>query len=317
MTESIKSIKTIIGENLTKQQIGAIFAYLFRRIENKQFREYFDNGIATKKKLDDSGYILRDCKLFAYAHWRAVQRGDTPPKAREFGVRPEDAPVLRRLNLKHIPKKFPSYSLSEYKSLIDEYLWSAKIDVYIGKFISKKLRFLIQSYGLDRTDIEADLKMEGLYHVYRMYPFYESHLHMVNIAKNGIQRAGQDLILEHTSAKKQKLLKRDDGTFEHAHVNLELASAELIAPSDTHYVMDGMRDLLKLTPDMTPRAQRFLSLLSGQRDAGFSAYLGRDNDRASETLAFEVYCSKVQAYMGVSDARLQQFFSKLRERMCR
>ncbi len=310
-------IKTIVGEDLTKQQIGAIFAYLFRRIEVMQFREYFDNGIATKKTLDSSGYILRNCKLFAYAHWRAVQRGETPPKARHFEVDPKDAPILRRLNLGHIPKKFPAYSLSEYKSLIDEYLWSHQIDVYIGKFISKKLMFLIKSYGLDRTDIEADLKMAGLYNVYRTYPFYDSHLHMVNIAKGGIQRAGQDLIQEHTSAKKQKLIRHTDGTFEHVHVDLQSASADLVAPATGNYVVEGMRDLLKLTPDMTPRAQRFLTLLSGQRDDSFSAYLGRDNDRASETLTFDVYCAKVQAYMGVSDAKLQQFFGKLRARLAR
>jgi hypothetical protein len=311
-------IKHTLGiEDLTKTQIGAIFAYLFRRIEVMEFRKYFDNGIAVKKKIDSSGYILRNCKLFAYAHWRAVHSDSERPKAKAFEVSPQDAPILRRLNLGHIPKKFQVYSLAEYKSLIDEYLWSQQIDVYIGKFISKKLRFLIKSYGLDRSDIEADLKMKGLYDVYRMYPFYESHLHVVNIAKGGIKRAGQDLIQEHTSGKRQKLRANTDGTFEHLHVALDLAAPDLIAPAVGNYVLDGMRDLEKLAPHMTPRAQRFLTLLSGQHDDEFSEYLGRDNDKASEKLAFEVYCSKVQAYMEVSDASLQQFFGKLRTRLSR
>lgn len=305
------TIEGVLGP-LSKEQKRAVFNYLFRLSNVQQFRAYFDNGIAMKKLIDTSGYILLNCKLFAWAHSRAVRRGTTKPKAKDYEVDVADARFLRTLDLRKVALKYEAPTLKQFTESINANLCSSLMKTYIGKFVSKKLVFLIRSYGLKRDDINNDLLAGGLYTIYRMFPYFQSELHMVNMAKVGIKRKGQDIISEHTASKKQRLEQQADGTFSSRAVPLHALDVVLTADTSEHFSVD-LKQIARIR--MTDRARRFLSLLGGIHDPEFSQYLGRANDEAAERMQYERYRVKVQAYMGIAPEKADRFLLKIRSKL--
>lgn len=293
--------------NATPAQVRVAFTYLFRGMTNQEFRTHFDNGIKTKKIIDGSGYMLLNCKLFAWASFRA----ESPVRAASYGVSQDDARLLRKLDLSFVPRKYPVWRLGEFTQLVEEQLYCEDMRTYIGKFISRKLVFLIRYYGLKRQDIEAELLIASLYNIYRTFPYFDSPTHVRNVAKMALKRAGQDLISKHTKPSRQTRLSQ---SIDHP-VMLDATALEgyLAAEVPEFDRLEHLRVLGDVYPRCTPKGQRLLSLLFGQPDSGFSEFLGMPNGEAYDAMKFDKYQTKVLTYLNITEAQCAAFFVKIRE----
>jgi len=314
MRKEAQSVTEAMGYELTPEQFNAMFMYLFRYIDNAQFRKMFQDGIEAKATMDSSGYILLNCKLYAYAVHKARLEGRDLPSRLEYGVSKGDARKLRALDLSHIDPKYPAYSIAQFRSEM-AFLTSRKIDDYIGKFTTRKHTFIVKSYVEGRQDISQREKLAAIYALYRRYPFFENHMHMVNVAKSAIKDSGQSLIKEQTTQSRQRIVKNSDGTYSSVLVPYDTPGLQLEQKAEPeNFLKEGLTALSKVEPYMTKRARKFLWILSGQYDKKFSEHLGTDNSVLVERVQFTTYQSKVQRYFGVTAAQVQAFFRKVRRR---
>lgn len=311
-----KTVSQEMGMDLTRDQFRTIFDYLFYKINNAQFRAVFAPlGLERKRVMDRSGYILINCKLYAYACHTARVDGRQLPRAATYDISVQDAKRLRHLDLTHIdPKHGPSHTIAQFQADL-AFLYGKDIDNHIGRFTSKKHRFLIKSYGESRDDIRQRLRTAALYALYRRYPFFENRMHQINVAKAAIHDSGQDLIKEHTCKSRQRMLQNPDGTYSHAMVPYDSPGLQVPAASEPDtFVKDSLQALCRIEHRLTLRARRFLWVLSGQHDPKFSIHLGRDNSELAERVQFTTYQSKVRRYFGVKQGEVDEFFLKLRTR---
>lgn len=313
MSKTAKSVTEAMGFELSPEQFTALFLYLFRAIDNAQFRQHFQDGIAAKNTMDSSGYILLNCKLYAYMVHKSRLDGKDLPSRIQYGVSRSDARKLRALDLSHIDPKYEAFSIPQFQSAM-AFLTSRKIDDYIGKFTTKKHTFIMKTYSEGRLDISQREKLAAIYALYRRYPFFENHMHMVNVAKSAIKDSGQSLIKEQTTQSRQRITKNPDGTYSSVLVPYDTPGLQLEQKGEENFLKEGLTALSKVEPYMTKRARKFLWILSGQYDEQFSTHLGTDNSVLAERVQFTTYQSKVQRYFGVTAVQVQKFFRKVRRR---
>lgn len=300
---------------------GALFAYLFYRINQEQFIEYIGDNVEGRRIKDIArvnGYILKNCKLYAYAVHVAKSRNEKIPSYREFGVTEADSRILRRLNLQHLGN-YRAFTLKEFDSLLLHVTMGKDMLAFMGRFISKKMMFLIKSYSVSRTDIEAMLKEAAILAVYKQYPRYDNLLHFTNVAKASIHNAGHSFISFHTAKTRQKLRRNDDGSHESVDVSLSAVSVDLAIDDNawhTRELKDSIATLVALEAKMSTRVQDFIMCLAGQFNAGLSEFMEVDsNSEAVENMNYTRYLHKVQSYFGVNELQTRRLFDKLRKHL--
>src|SRR6478609_6621005 len=181
-------LTTILGVP-NRKVVPALFAYLFYRIDQRTFLKYVvDRGIvadretalAIKDAARVNGYVLKNCKLYAWACWSARVLGKKLPSPKLFDVEPADALYLRRLNLKHLEFKsgfrYTTYTIKTFDQVTQQMLQAPELRNYVGKFVTKKMGFLMKSYGETRHDLETTLKESALLAWYKQYPRFDSEL---------------------------------------------------------------------------------------------------------------------------------------------
>jgi len=296
---------------LRKSDLIVVFDYLFRKITIKEFKSHFPDSLSVKRRIDKCGYMLLNCKLFAYAHHVAIRDSTRKPNPRNFGVDLQDARFLRRMDLSHVPKKFRAHTLKDFQESLSTFLTSPDLNNLLGKFISKKMRFMIKSYGDTRDDLQMSMRVAAMYNIYRVYPYFESYLHMCNVGKGAAAKHGHSLIKQRTTLKNQRLTSNSDGTHSSRIVPLEAVHHVL---STEEYVDISVELIETIMTRCTPRVQHFFHLLSGNFDSEFSLFLGQDNKLAALEMRFDVYQSHVQRYLGVTPAQVRGLYGKLRNR---
>lgn len=317
MQNNLKSILVIDNSSYTKVVAG-LFAYLFNRIDLDQYLEYLDRtgdraeGVRVKDIARLSGYILKNCKLYAYAvHWARLNNL-AQPLSKDYDVDSKDAMFLRKLNLNHLPSSYKAFTLPEFDALILDLTTNPEIKAHIGRFISKKMKFLIDSYGVDRVDIESHLKEAAITAVYKQYPRYESHLHFTNVAKASIHNVGHSFITFQTAKTRQQLRRREDGSHESVHVDLATISELAYTPSSDFQTRESLNSLIKLEPRMSTNARKFIMCLVGVYDHEFSKFLNSDNSVVIDDISYVKYVKKLQTFMKISDKQKENLFIKLR-----
>lgn len=265
-----------------------------------------------KARFDQNGYVLLNCKLYAWAYHRAIRTGDTPPRYKNFKITAEDAKFLRSLDLSHIPRRYHALTLEQMGRCLGM-LTDQDVETYISKFSYRKHKFLVEHFGEEFDDIKQRLREAGLYGVYRQYPFFnpkseqQMQGHMIAYAKIALRNDGKNLIQEYTTQSRQRLTKDNE--------SLDETQSEFIAsPEVDTFVTDGLSALAKLESRMTPKVRRFLLIMSGQHDAEFSAFLGRDNSAVVERMDFDSYSAKVKTFLSVSDRNVANLYQMIRER---
>jgi hypothetical protein len=290
-----------------KANAGPLFNYLFGAINKFEFRRQIGKDLAKKVwgLASNDGYLLMNCKLYAYA----ASRGPASPKA--FDIDRSDVALLKKIDLSHLGSKYQALSLSEYQSLEARVTGSRELSVYIGKFISKKLIFLTRSYGVTREEIHSLLLFSAIFAMRLKYPKFETELHALNICKTTIHNTGIGLIEYWTRDKRQALIS-EGGGFQAVHVSLEHINTLSVMPEHADESKQAVEVLRSVKKGLPVKERRLLSLASGEHDTGFSLYLGADNSDLAEEWPFPRYIAQVYSYLRIDPADGQTLLASLR-----
>lgn len=302
--------------------VPALFAYLFYRINQKQFLQYIEDkglvadraaAVALKERARGNGYIFKNCKLYAWACWTARSLGRKLPPARDFNVAEEDAKILRRLNLKHLGKdKWPAYSLQSFDALLAAKVGERELKNYIGKFVTKKMTFLMKSFGETRHDLETNLQVAAINAIYKQYPRFYSDLHIVNVAKAAIHNTGHTMITSLSSKSRQRLVKNADGSFEATHVDIAVLADVSAPPQYGALMSDHLQALEKVQHKLSDRVKQYLHCAAGQYHEGLSQFLGASNEELSDEWPYHRYLSKVRQFFDISETQEDQLYASIR-----
>ena len=290
------------------EMLRMLFDYLFGNITKSELKQSFKRADFDPSKLNlvSNGYICRNCKLFLYA----LSCG-SKLTVETFGVERCDTKALIWVS-QHIciKKGCPVWDLAHLEknenSLIHE------LKTYIGKFISKRMAFLLKSYGLHRQDIEMELYCAALWAMHKRYPFFESALHAVNTSKTAIHNKGMDIIAKYTREKNQRLIRNKDGTFESVHIDVSvLSSLQAPEPFELRY-KDERSGLNSIQKKMNDRSALYISLARGEYNADFSDYIGSNNSEAAEG-NYKAYLNKIDKFLNVTVEERTAFFDKIKK----
>lgn len=258
-----------------------------------------------------NGYVMRNCKLFAYAHFMAVHNGTEPPEPKAYDIHPDDVMFLRSLDLSHLLKRecLPPVTLKEFDNLILTAVKETK--AYTDRFIYKKMLFLINSYAIPHEDISGDMKESAVRAIQRVYPLLECDLHLVNTVKHEIHNEGQTLIQKSTTSGRNRLVQEKDGTF--SSLLSPIVSEDALTNVDEE---DNRKHWLKVLADvesqMSGKVRRFILCMMGEHDDGFSEYLGGDNSQLVESMSYRAYRRRLETYMNISRNQSEEVFSHIR-----
>ncbi len=296
----------------SRQTVTVVFSYLFGLISKYEFRRQIGDKAEAKRVwslVENNGYILKNCKLFMYAVHVNRSLG-LPTSPARYGIINEDASMLRRFDLSKVPVTYKAYSLFDFDNL-EGALISKYMRTYIGKFISRKLIFLVRSYGISREDIEGQMLCSALYAIRKNYPYYESELHAVNTCKTAIHNCGMGLIEYYTRGKRNALLK-ENGQFQAVRVNIDSLNSVGHGPEHDEEHRVNLKSLVSVSQTMSSADQAFILAASGIYDAGFSLFIGKDNRDVVESMNYDRYLSLLSKYHRLSQAHQNALLVNLR-----
>ena len=291
---------------MSKNSIIAIMYYLFGVITKIELRRHIGPENA---ELVKHGYYCRNCKLFVYAYTR-----NTRVKAKDYGILPKDVATLKNVaSSLQIDSKCRALTLAEMES--NEAFLVSELKPYIGRFVTKKMLFLIRNFNLPRDDIESDLMIAALFAFHKRYPFFDSELYALNVCKSAIHNAGMDLIVKYSSQKRQRLHQIENGCFEQLHVDVStLCDLEAPQPFECRY-QDERRALRELETKIPARASKFISLARGDFDRAFSEYLGVDNNSTVADDSYQSYLKSVCDYLKINRTKRKKLLESIRRHL--
>lgn len=289
-----------------------LFMYLFNQISQAKFTSNFEDKKYAKEILElarASGYVMKNCKLFAYHHYK---NGWARPA--DFGVDMRDAAMLKRLELK-IKSKVPALTVAGYDRMVETMLCSRHMTAHVNKLIYKKMIFLTsQSFGFTVGELRSTLLHKAIYALMKQYPLFSSQLHFQNVAKTTIHNTAMTFITAQTRQKRQSMIQNADGTWASLKAPLE-SCLEMAAPSEDHHTRDTLASLVQISGKFSANVQRFLLCMGGVHDPKFSEYLGVDNSTAVDSMRYDQYRSKLEAHLGVTSAQTEALFNHVRNQL--
>lgn len=342
--------------------VAAVVLYLFRVIESTELTDYFKEFLSWKgqhcidfrKVLMGKGYLQKNYKLFLYS----LMCGHKPDEA-DFQIKEADVEFAKKLKSgkSGLAKKFADYCKGRYRvgykvrtlPELDRGLSRVipELTITVGKFVTKKFKFLTQSGQMDKSELQQDLLMHGIYAMYRQYPEIDDLLHLKNIGITSIGNHGQNIIKEQTTQSRRRLQKQEDGSFTGTTLSLNVTDFDMVFSMDSGRgtggamitcnammcSMDGnsceyenprdverQRDLRLaiegvLSKMRTEKARQFTSILMGLHDSGFSKFLGEPNDEASDRMDRQDYAERAREYLEIPKEKAKNFVRKLREEL--
>ena len=299
--------------------IPKLFEYYFGKFKQKKFEEFVGDrkrALDIKARSKASGYALKNCKLYAYAHHVSQVNGTDKPNPKDFGVATADAKLLREIDISHInTNTYASFTLKEFDYVINKICGCPELKAYIGRLISKKMMFIIKSYGVKRDDLTLQLYEAALSVAYRQYPMFESYLHFTNVIKANIHSISQTMIHFYTAQKRQKLQKTNEGAFEAVECSLELMPDVELENSRAEVLKEKFEALeqAQASLNVQPHHRTFLLCLAGQRDESFSAFLGMPNDEAVEVMSYPNYMKRAMVHFDMTKQSTERLFVRLRQ----
>jgi hypothetical protein len=295
---------------------GPFYAYLFHRIDQRRLKKLYGNKELAAHMIGLSksdGTILKNNKLYAWAHYKYRFGMQDRPRAADFDIQPADAAFLRQLDLSHLKLSFDAYSLEDFDQLVQDTVHCSHMDSHIGKLISRKLIFLCRSYGENREDIDAELRARAVRALYMHYPRFQSLLHMTNVAKTTIHHAAMTMITQSVNGVRNRLYVDEHGQHQAVHDDISLHVNKVTAPDGyLSHVKDHLETLVRVGERMQPELQRFMLCCAGHFDREFSEFLKRDNSVAIDCMAYERYLERAKKFFGYTDEQVGKVFTKLR-----
>jgi hypothetical protein len=213
-------------------------------------------------------------------------------------------------------------SIARIKKLESLAICNSEIETYMGKFVSRKMAFLIKSYGVSSKDLTTSMIERAIYNLRINYPNWKASGDMLAMCKSAIANSGHNLILYYTADKRTKLTTSNTGVEISLDFNGEANwdSVEYSAIIMSETFDRGMATLeATLSLDSIfkkqqhlPKKFKVLQLLAGKYDFGFSEFLGTDNSDFSDAHDFETTLSKVCDYTGLDLSKVEAYLETLR-----
>ena len=314
-------LKSILDAGKDHKRVATVlFDYLFRAINKFDYRDRIgDKELAMEvwSRVLNNGYVLRNCKLFAYAvHWNRGHNMSTSPA--KYEIMQEDVAFLRGLDLSHIATKFKPYSLFDFNNFEGAIIGSQELRVNVGKFVSKKLIFLDRHFGEPRAEIEQTLFEHAVYALRKQFPFYQSDLHALNVCKTAVKNKGHGMIEYYTRGKRNKLLN-ENGVFQAVNVSLDTTLDAVVGlsvmPEHENETMQNLQVLTSLDKEMDPRVKAFIAAAKGIHDPGFTMFIGIDNSDAVHDWNYDRYMIQLRAYHKITEEQAARLLARLRKRL--
>ena len=316
-----------IGYTVTEARkiIPSLFLYLFRAFNQAELyrRAQEVNPAVNLFKLMPRIPLMGEITLHDKVCIFALFQGEDP------GIKPNayiKTVVLKSPEvLQHLEsfKEFPAYDIKTVSTLEARALLNTEIKTYVSKFIFRKMRFILNSYGIAKDELEESLQERAIHNLRVNYPNWKSSGDMLAMVKSAIANAGQNLIKYYAAGKRSKVdsenhaveyslesLQEDAGDAPEYQA-LVYSSAfdrglEIIEASRS---VDSIMDALK---QANLNGKRLLvSILSGHFDRGFTDYLGKDCSEFAENSDFEKLLQEACGYMNLEVEKAQRFLSSL------
>ncbi len=325
---------------------SAVMRYLFRVSKAKDLSDALQevnpkfNSKPVRAQMVANGQLQSNVKLFAFAS--TTMRG-LPPKA--YGVDDRDGDIVQSIlyrdevlakRLKTWAKKYQPLTPTKMNRLISDVVTDKDFIAFTKRFVLKKLMFVIRTTGSEPDDIGQDLMSWATYSIYRAYPELDSFAHAMNIAKRAVHNRGINLIMEHTTQSRQRLLKNSDGTFSGRNVPLQailtpsfdgspLTQCNNLVVNIAGKTVDGVSigdvqneadlkvSLRSIYRQLSPQYRRLMRLWAGEHDPDFSKLLKVDNDEAFEQMPRKEYLLACADFLEVTHGDARVFFHQLRD----
>lgn len=317
----------------SQDDIAAVsLAYILKIVSAKDLNTVISR-YASMKALDyrtslNRHYVIKNLKFWL---WYCIYHGLNEEQADEasdsYHIRPKDFPLYNILKASKYWKALKQLSQSKKEGKLRYRAWRSldkfeltvnKIlkeqEIYLKKYIHKKLKFLTFSGYSDVEDIYFELQYAGVMGLYKMYPVFDSRLHLTNIFKRSIQNFGCNLIKHHTTQGRSVLDRQADGRFQSRKMSLDsLVSAYSTVEGD--YSLSGEDEdinslsyedvnnklaVRKVLTKVTNKEKRLLILLKGNYDKGFSSYLHKKGHSDSDELFDKMLKSGIHKYINLA-----------------
>ena len=300
-----------VPEKVQQKFLHILFSYLFGLIEKTRAESQVHRlGCSIQAlHLVRNGYVLCNCKLFLYA---CIREGRAVPEAFDFGVKEEDAVILRSLSSSMFVPETPCSVWTPAKLARNERALLKKLSLYVRKFVCKKLIFAVNlPISLNLQDMEIDLFSAGFWALRKNYPRFSSSAHAINVVKQAIHNRGIDLIRQFSDERKNFLSFTLDATSDEREESIDESSSSI------YDRIDDKVSLGRLQSGLRGQDARFLALARGNYDKDFSEFLGENNEdfANSNVKNYNVYLDHIGKFLQISDLQRENLFKKLRDSM--
>lgn len=292
---------------------------------------------ALHASLRNNGVLLRDVKQYAFARYASEYGVPVMPAAlvTPLPVRTRNR-VFDALQLKALQDYFAGHlwrgrkplTLAEIKSITEDTLGDPELSAYAGKFIHRKMGFILKSGGRSYAELMSEVMMQAYYGLLKTYPAWTDAGHRLAIAKVNIHNRGINIIHEETAGSRRFL--HGNAKVGYSAVNVSLDNFELgvgdvlLQESKVFSNLDGsvgddgvdwetkkaLQELL-MCATLAPKKRLYLSLLLGIYSEDFSAWLGKSNTEMATKLPFGRYDASVRQYLGIEEAAAHGFLQSL------
>lgn len=318
-----------IGYSTTEARkiLPSLFLYLFRAFKQS---ELYKRAEAINPKVDLfklmpriplMGEITLHDKVCIFALYQGENPGIKPNSYIKTAVltNPEVCEWLSQY------KDFPAYNLATVRTLESRALANSEITTYIGKFINRKMRFIMDYYGVEFEELCEALQERAIHNLRVNYPNWNSSGEMLAMSKSAIANAGQNLLKYYSATKRAKVDKNNKAVEYSLEGMLEMggdgvnykAEYQALVYSDTldrgMEIMEASMSVESLINSLhsKPHAKLLIELLSGKFHEGFSDFLNRDCSEYADEAPFEKLLVKACAYMGVDLDDAMPYLQKL------
>lgn len=292
---------------------------------------------ALHASLRNNGVLLRDVKQYAFARY-AVEAGVDVSRAAKVSPLPLRTRnrIFDALQLKVLQDYFADHlwrgrnpmSIAEINATTEETLGDPDLAAYAGKFIHRKMGFILKSGGRSYSELMSEVMMQAYYGLLKTYPAWTDAGHRLAIAKVNIHNRGINIIHEETAGSRKFLHGNAKAGYSAVNVSLDsfevgvgdvvLQGSNVVANLDGTVGDDGvdwetrkaLQELL-MCVTLAPKKRLYLSLLLGIYSEDFSAWLGKSNTEMATKLPFGRYDASVRQYLGIEEAAAHGFLQSL------
>lgn len=328
LTDLVKQADPLLNVSDEVALYNATLMYLFRGFNYRTYgarvaklTEVKPNVRAITDAMSRSGSVVKNLKVWVfYVVKHKLDYKASLKLARKWDVSLRDVRAFGRIHrtvlahLRKLAKQFNALTLEKLDGNIVSIMNETK--TWMGKFVSRKLRFVIQSQGLHRNDIEHELVFKGIQGLLMMYPCVQTYLHATNVVKRVIHNQGINMIHHYTTQKVGRLQVDGAGAFHSKVISLDEAQLNTIVAPETSN--DLKIELGRALTKYSGKRRRFIELICGAYCPEFTTFLAETgykldtNEELLDKLPSKDYMALALQHLNVSIKSGQAFLKELR-----